>query len=876
VTNTATVAGRLRPGERFGPYEIVAEIGSGAMGEVYRARDSRLRREVALKVLPESLCANPEFLVRFKEEARSASALNHPAIVTVYEVGEYKGAPFISMELIEGRSLRRMLAEEKLPLAQVIDIASQVAGGLAAAHGKGIVHRDLKPENLMITSDGRAKILDFGLAKHLHAPWAGPEDSTLGAGEIRTQPGTILGTIGYMSPEQASGHPVDFRSDQFSLGAILYEMASGQPPFLKSTPAETLAAVIRDDPAPLPATDSGTALFFEAIVERCLSKRPDDRYASTLDLAREISRLRQLASRLSGPLPTLYSPQAPPARRRSRASRVARSLGLAAAAAIAIFTGYRLARRELPEYHQLAFGRGTIWSGRFGPDQRTVIYAASWEGEPFRLFQKRADIPESVALPMPPAQILSLSSRGELAVALRYRVLPPGRLAGMLARVPMTGGEPRELSDGVEYADWSPDGTKLAIVRGSGGRSVVEYPAGRLLYSSEGWISDVRVSPAGDRVAFVEHAAPNDDGGRIVVVSDSGVKSIRGPVWVSIQGLAWGPGGGEIWIAATQGQPARALYAVNASGKTRLLSRSAGNLDLLDVALDGRALVTRENRRIGIVVSSGDGGPQRDLSLLDSSLLAGLSADGKEILLTEFGESVGSSYAVYLRHSSGGSPVKLGDGFANALSADAAFVLALLPGSSDSLQLIPTRAGEVRSIRFADLPEIQWASFFPDGRRIVVAGNRPGHALELYAGDVAGGRLAPISRGGVVLNSFQGFPVSPDAKWVAACRADGKLTVFPSSGGEGRPIPGLEEGSVPAGWSEDGRSLFVYRIDEIPGRIFRVAPAGGEKVLWKEISPADPAGIHGLPQIAVTPDGRTCAYSYARFLDDLYLVDGLR
>ena len=876
MTAGAAEVGRLRPGERFGPYEIASSIGSGAMGEVYRARDSRLRRDVALKVLPESLCANPEFLERFQEEARSASALNHPAIVTVYEVGEHRGTPFISMELIEGRNLRRIMAEAKLPLAQVLDYAAQMADGLAAAHEKGIVHRDLKPENLMVTSEGRAKILDFGLAKHLSAPFAGPNQSTLVAREIKTEPGTILGTIGYMSPEQASGHPVDFRSDQFSFGSILYEMAAGRPPFLRSTPAETLAAVIREDPAPLPASDSGTALFFEGIVERCLSKKPGDRYASTLDLAREISRLRQLSSRLSGPLPTLYSPSPPTARRAPRGAIVAGGLGLVAAAALAMFFGARLARRELPEYHQLAFGRGTIWSGRFGTDERTVIYSASWEGEPFRLFQKRAENPESVALPVAPAQILSLSSTGELAVALRYHVLPPGRLSGMLARVPMAGGEPRELLDGVEYADWSPDSTKLAIVRESGGRSIVEYPAGRRIYSAEGWISEVRVSFTGDRVAFVEHSTRNDDGGRVIVVSQSGQKKELGPRWASVQGIAWGPRGDEIWIAATPGQPARAIYAISPAGKARLLTRAAGNLNLLDVALDGRALVTRESRRIGIAAGTADGAPERDLSLLDSSLLAGLSADGTEILLTEFGESVGSSYEVFLRRTAGGPPLKLGDGFANALSSDAAQVLALLPGSADPLQLIPSRAGEARSIRFADLPEIQWASFFPGGRRVVVAGSRPGGSLELYAGDVTGGRLGPVSRGGVVLNSFQGFPVSADGKWVAACRSDGKLTVFPSSGGEGRPIPGIEEGTVAAGWSSSGRSLFVYRIDEIPARIFEVDPATGEKKLWKEIAPADRAGIHGLPQIAVTPDGRTYAYSYARFLDDLYLVDGLR
>src|SRR5215472_1288762 len=308
----------LVAGSRLGPYEILSAIGAGGMGEVYRARDPRLGREVAIKVLPASFSQDADRLKRFEQEARSASALNHPNIVTIHEIGSVNGTSYMAMELIEGASLRELLASGPLPAKRLLDVAVQIAEGLAKAHGAGIVHRDLKPENVMVTKDGFVKLLDFGLAKLFVAP----EDRASGVAtaiQQETTPGTVMGTVGYMSPEQASGRPVDFRSDQFAFGSILYEMATGQRAFQKGTGAQTLAAIIQDEPEPVAQINPRAPAPLRWIVERCLAKDPDERYVSTRDLARDLKSVREhlqeMTSSASGGTAVVE-----PARRRSWAA----------------------------------------------------------------------------------------------------------------------------------------------------------------------------------------------------------------------------------------------------------------------------------------------------------------------------------------------------------------------------------------------------------------------------------------------------------------------------------------------------------------------------------------------------------------------------
>jgi len=284
----------ISAGQKIGPYEVLSSIGAGGMGEVYRARDTRLGREVALKILPAEFSADRDRLERFELEARSASALNHPNIITIYDVGSSNSTSYLSMELVEGKSLRALLDEGLMPLRKIASIASQLADGLAKAHAAGIVHRDLKPENLMISKDGFLKILDFGLAKMtlVHANQASNLQTQTGAGMVR-------GTVGYMSPEQASGKAVDFHSDQFSFGTILYEMITGKRPFQRGSVAESMAAIIREDPEPVHNLNPQLPMVLRWILDRCMAKDPEERYASTRDLARDLQSIRDHISEVS-------------------------------------------------------------------------------------------------------------------------------------------------------------------------------------------------------------------------------------------------------------------------------------------------------------------------------------------------------------------------------------------------------------------------------------------------------------------------------------------------------------------------------------------------------------------------------------------------
>src|SRR5438445_1963232 len=281
----------LAAGALLGPYEILSPLGAGGMGEVYRAKDPRLGRDVAIKVLPASFSQDTERLRRFEQEAKAAGVLNHPNITAVYDIGQHDGAPYVVQELLEGETLRSELAGGRFSSRKAIDYALQIAQGLAAAHEKGIVHRDLKPENVFVTRDGRLKILDFGLAKLTHAKEGSPDQTTQPTATLGTEPGVVLGTLGYMSPEQLRGRPADARSDIFSFGAILYEMLSGKRAFRGDSAADTMSAILRDDPPDLSLTDQNISPSLERIVRHCLEKNPEQRFQSARDLAFDLEAL---------------------------------------------------------------------------------------------------------------------------------------------------------------------------------------------------------------------------------------------------------------------------------------------------------------------------------------------------------------------------------------------------------------------------------------------------------------------------------------------------------------------------------------------------------------------------------------------------------
>src|SRR5438128_2196918 len=517
----------IAPGSRLGPYEITSQIGAGGMGQVFRARDTRLGRAVAIKVLPEEFAADAARLQRFEQEARAASALNRPIIIPVYDVGSADHIPYLAMELVEGKSLRELIDHGALPVRRTLDLAVRIADGLAKAHDAGIIHRDLKPENIMISADGYVKILDFGLAKLI--PLAGDDGRT--AVKRDSTGGTLLGTAGYMSPEQASGDKVDFRSDQFSLGTILYEMASGAHPFRRGTAAETLTAIIREEPERL---DASVPAPLRWLVDRCLAKDPDARYASTKDLARDLKSMRDHLSDVALPIQ--------PVRRRWSNSWMLLAIPLAAAM---FFAGKRAAHVIPPEFKQLTFRRGTIWNARFAPDGR-VIYAAAWDGAPSTVFQ------ESRSLGLTEADILAISRSGQMLVSLHRHNTGPFQRAGTLAQMAVDGSTaPRELTNDVREADWSPDEKEIMVVRDVGGHSRIELPIGHVLYETAGWVSNARVSRDGSRVAFLDHAILNDDGGSIGVVDRNGMKRMLSGQYQTLNGLAWSPRD-EVWFTGSK------------------------------------------------------------------------------------------------------------------------------------------------------------------------------------------------------------------------------------------------------------------------------------------------------------------------------------
>jgi eukaryotic-like serine/threonine-protein kinase len=856
---------RLAANSRLGPYEINASIGAGGMGEVYRAKDTRLGRNVAVKVLPPGFSGDPDRLRRFEQEARAAGALSHPNILTIHDIGSHEGCPYVVSELLEGETLRERLKKGPLPPRKAIEYALQVVRGLAAAHEKGITHRDLKPDNLFITSDGRVKILDFGLAKLTRREAFGNGDD----GMTKTEPGSVLGTVGYMAPEQARGQVADQRSDIFSFGTILYEMLSGGRAFQGDSAVETMNAILKEDPPDLSETHPNLPPALDRIIQHCLEKKPEDRFQSARDLAFD---LESLSSISASKTPSGIVLAAAPAPRRWRAPIAIAAAGVVLCTGGGYVAGVRLTRTPPPSFHQLTFRRGGISAARFAPDGQTIVYGASWGGQPVELFSTRADSPESRALGQPATDILAISPSGEMAISQGRRSPAPFIYSGTLARAPLAGGAAREVLENVQQADWTPDGTKLAILRKIAGRTRLECPTGKVLYESAGWISHPRVSPKGDAVAFLDHPLLGDDGGSVDLVTLDGKKRTLSAGWSTVQGLAWYPSGSEVWFTGTKIGAARAVHAVSLGGRERLVVRAPGILTLNDISRDGRLLLTADTAREGLMALSPGDTKERDLSWLDWSTLRDISADGKTVLFIEAGEGGGASYSVYIRKTDGSPAVRIGAGNAFALSPDGKWVLGSgTQGSSQQLSLLPTGPGEP-SVLEREAVSYQFAAWTGDGKHIVVGANESGHGVRLYLQDLAGGKPKAISPEGMM-----GVWRSSDSRSVIAQGPDGKIAYYPLEGGPPREIPGTSAEDVACQLSTDGQFLYITgRKAELPTKVYRLNVTTGRRELWKEFTPLDTAGIDKVGPVHPTPDGKSYAYSYSRTLSDLYLVEGAK
>jgi Tol biopolymer transport system component len=822
------------------------------MGEVYLARDTRLARDVALKVLLAEVTNDPARLKRFENEARSASALNHPNIVTIYDVGTSDSVAWIAMEKVEGTSLRQAISSSALPMKKLLPIAIQIADGLAAAHEAGIVHRDLKPENVMLTRDDRVKILDFGLAKL--AP-AGSEGSGAAhmPNETGTFPGTVLGTVGYMSPEQAQGAPVDHRSDQFSFGSVLYEMATGKRAFRGKSAIDTLAAILNEDPMPVGELNPRAPVPLRWIIERCHAKEPDRRYTSTRDLARDLEALRDHSSEAVGI-----------AAGRVLRPRRLRLWGLLTAAALlaglfgAFLAGKRAGDRPISDFQRLTFHRGRVSSARFAPDGRTIVYSADFEGSPPGLFSTRTDGRDSNRLDQPEAELLSVSSQGELALSL----------GETLARVPLTGGAPREMIEGVRDADWSPDGQSLAVIRNVEGKSRLEYPIGKVLYEPRERIFDmysVRVSPDGKRIAFLVSHAEGSDVSAEVVDLEGGHRVLSRRFMRAIR-LAWSPDGGELWLTVNERGFRMLVCAITLKGEVRPLLRLPSWVFLQDVARDGRVLVTLSPQQTRIWARSPGDARERDLSWHDGSYAKDLTPDGKTLLFDEAGE--GYFHAIYVRSMDGSPAKRIGEGRSMAISPDGRWVVSNVRDRGSDTVLLPTGAGEPVVLdseghHFAD------AVFFPDGKRIVFSQDDEPDFVK----DLPNGKVRALSPGISACAA-----ISPDGKEAVCNGPAGDRVRYAFDAGTYRPIPGLADvkGEV-LKWSADGKSLFIGQFDALPLKIVRFDLAAGKTELWRELEPGETiTPYEGLYYFTMTPDGKSYAYSSNSTPSDLYLVTGLR
>jgi hypothetical protein len=830
------------------------------MGEVYRARDSRLGRQVAVKIISEDNAESPDSLRRFDLEARAVAALNHPHILSVHDVGTEDGTAYVVFELLEGETLRARLGRGPLPPRKAVELAVQVCAGLAAAHARGIIHRDLKPDNLFVTKGGHAKILDFGLAK-LTEPLGDVEGTPT---RTRTARAAWMGTVGYVSPEQLRAGRADARSDLFALGATLYEMLAGQPAFRGQTSADTLSAILGSDPPPIDAAVGPVPASLERVVRRCLEKDPEERFQSARDVGFALEAVAGSGS-TEGAVVEMINPTSP----KWIAATALAVFAAAGASVLTMWAARRQGDRSPPKFTQLTFRPGTVTNARFTKDGHTVVYSALWDGGVSEIFSRDLDQPNSVPLGLPPARLLSVSSRGELAILLPAFGERGMAAPGTLARVPQSGGSVRTVLNDVLAADWSPDGNSLAVVRWLGGQLQMEYPIGTVLLRPCQYANGIRVSPKGDSVAL-------DSPQGVLLVDHVRGARVLSEGWVG--GFAWSSEGDSLLVAG--GDPdsfyaTRVVRRLGVSGEKRDLCRIPGQFFIHDRTADGRVLLHHGLERWGDRVRPPGAAEENEVAVSAWSFVAGLSADGTQVLIDDVHERVPGT--AVLRGNGDRSVLRLGEGRPGGLSPDGRW--ALIIERTGQAMLTPTGTGQPVPVSLGRLerafehhagtPEEAW---HVDEHGVGFSAAEAGRPRRSFFVALPGGEPRAITPEGTLA-----IPdVLPGGR-VVGISSDGALALYPLAGGDARPLPArlaLRPFTQPLRVSGEGRFLYV-RDGEIPARVDRLDLESGERSAWRSLASKDPVGNGNIFAISLTPGGDGYAYTYGQYLQDLFLVEGL-
>jgi hypothetical protein len=875
----------LATGTRLGPYEILSPLGAGGMGEVYRARDTKLGRDVAVKVLPADLANDPESLSRFEREARAVAQLSHPNILAIHDFGRQGETAYAVMELLEGETLRARLEHGALPARKAAELAVQIAEGLGAAHEKGIVHRDLKPENVFVTHEGRLKILDFGLAKSSRPPVV-PGSNTLSI-ERHTDPGKVMGTVGYMSPEQVRGEAVDHRSDIFSFGAVLYEMLAGRRAFGRETATESMTAILKEDPPEIATSGSGPSPALQRIVQHCLEKKPGERFQSARDIAFALQALSGSTTVASGPAGATSMPAR--TRRRGLPAAVACVVFGAALMLLAVALAYLrhwppFTPQPQPTLRKLTFGRGAIDGARFVPGSRDIAYSARWQGSPSTVYLLRDGNLEPRALDAPGAILLGVSAQGGAAV-LFNPVLFNAMFSGTVSVLPLAGGGTREISPTAFAADFAADGSGLCLVTlAKANLFQLEWPQGEILLKpSTSVLRNPRVH--GAQVAFFQSTPANFTDGEIRVM----VKGGQPQPLVRCRGftaLAWGPGGEEIWFSTFDGGESR-IQAVTLKGRTRTLARYPGRLELVDVDPAGRCLAISSSQMRQAFGRPMGADREVDLTWLDAQTPTGLRADGGQVLLARWGDwDMLDRAGLYLRPLDGGPAVHLGTGSLLAdLSPDGRWVITFEADAKgqSGLRLIPTGAGASRwySLK-GSAANASGIWFHPTAGSVYLLDQDANSISRL---DLATGTIAPVDFPGRVGTILGQYPQSPDGRSMLLVDEESSVLpeerlfqfmLFEQEGAPPKPAKGNLRTEAAAGWAENCQDVFLYDRNAIPATVVRWNPRTGARSPFLQIMPADPSGVWGISNLTITPSGRAYAYSVVRKLSDLYLIEGLK